>query len=1559
MDCRQIFSWFVIFLLINSIFPEPSFAASVLAEPKAGEEKTAATGAAKATEATAAVPAASAEKKAVVPETEVLSIQCSLEELSPQEAEVVKKLLQEGFVGNALDANSAISEELKKDRQKGDDKKLTLENNKLVLTNPDSNDAAVAEMPNQRMKPVEISHLLNTYVRSAPFAYGIVLNETLRTAKCKDPQSAECWISPGKLKLRNDGTGVVKIGGDLYREMKGWVSEKTGIGDANKLEGETAYLKGEIEATDPKQVEEIAYARLQKDMLPNSILADKFDVKLQTNCNNELCTISSYSTFDKYYNAWFSAEMVFGDFGPTLIGRTKKMFGIAGRRGLWPRLEDMGFMKSLRKSRLFRANSLISRYRNSRIQERLNKHGLGDFWNMITLNDIEHQNGAKLIKSQEFTAFWRELTKAGGYVDNIKDAQARKELLRAVNDVRKITSSMKAFRDEAFQKWKQAEATLGPDNPITRNLRIEFGKVQARNANVFDDVLDLDWQEMWSKTNPNFFMRYDSVKNVDTGKFHIMTEDHRNYKLIADKFEMDGHWGNWNPSRTLGTRFETDAAGNLIAYKPKLAGEKVGEIDWGSFEKAVAKGDFVEMATKLDDGTPMPITLQNIPIIKKKTKGNIQYYKYYYAPDRAITPYEFASDLTNGRSMYFDSDRAYGNATIMVDDLKNKGFGDFRYNSMLDKAFKEEQELIKQYFTLKGSVKWTAVPFAYWWMKRGGGIEKLSAYLLPDTWAQIEMVLGSEDEPIFSDAYIDFFANAGSDEGDLFVRILNKLPWKYVLDKVSDEFNPLREIYDKITSRQSREKVEDLAFFLTAPETCTGCVLNISAPKGFEMFRPFYMASQQMQAFLLEDTKTETDKGQLLITYSHHMNYKGKMTDAEENGDIDLTEALKNDKRPEEEEAEPKSCQKKVEELGNKYTLGGLGGILSFKGDQITGEKGGLLGGKRFGLLLAGAEAITYRYAFWGGVFATAMQQILIAPELQDCVDTEEGYYVHYFMPSKNETDKTTGQKKKSAEKTHDVVKAAKEQILDPIKRGVGQVGRETLEKVETELKKVSENPLENRIVQASLKTYGLTAAGMQAPDLFYLWCGPECDFRPAGYREEGKRKIAGVNDENVVADYEKGVLQTPYGDIEKPDLIRMDYLNNQIPAEVIPQRITKVVVPPSEELLFKVDVYGNTKVEHEQILECIRDGIEKQTGLKLNPDNAQSKNLADAFGRLDVVITNTHPVIKPESIEEKRIVANGQTKVIARGEDAAVNIKMNMDTEIAWTDKGTAKIEAVGNMRSMQFENGTIVHKPQTHELLIHLRHHKLGVVNQDDIRSLKSKLETVKNPETGCDEPAINFEALPNPESDRAKKAVDNFNKALKKQGPFQIFETETKRYVLYTDKDCKTHLKIIDKETGEVEKDIVGTVTQTPTGIKITEPDGTEHTLDFSADDGIPKVSFDGEPPETLRTAQGRNGSFYYDPTTGQWYAENGQLIPLIEAFKQAGIGTQVGKDGSVNSTATGNVLNLNIGEGKPGGLLNLPSLPENPLLLVIYILSLIVAIAFVRIRLENQAVGRRSR
>jgi hypothetical protein len=292
------------------------------------------------------------------------------------------------------------------------------------------------------------------------------------------------------------------------------------------------------------------------------------------------------------------------------------------------------------------------------------------------------------------------------------------------------------------------------------------------------------------------------------------------------------------------------------------------------------------------------------------------------------------------------------------------------------------------------------------------------------------------------------------------------------------------------------------------------------------------------------------------------------------------------------------------------------------------------------------------------------------------------------------------------------------------------------------------------------------------------------------------------------------------------------------------------------------------------------------------------------------------------------------------------------------------------GKFTSAQFKNGVIVYKPvpgKPGELLIWLQYHERSILHRSDVKGLKAKLDEVTNPETGCPEPAINLEAIPNlaaGQDSSITERVENFNQSIEKMGPFQMFDTERHRFIFYSEKTtpgcnpldegcCQDRVRIIDKETGEVyDQPIVGKVEQTPTGVKFTTADGKEHTLDFSADNGVPKISYNDMPPETLLSARGPNGSFWYDPDTETWHPYNAQLLPLIEAFKDRGVDVRHREDCTTSAQPGSNLMNVEFGGGSGDTPFNLPSMPMHPMALALFVLSMMAAICIARHGIEKK-------
>ena len=791
--------------------------------------------------------------------------------------------------------------------------------------------------------------------------------------------------------------------------------------------------------------------------------------------------------------------------------------------------------------------------------------------------------------------------------------------------------------------------------------------------------------------------------------------------------------------------------------------------------------------------------------------------------------------------------------------------------------------------------------------------------MLPDSWKELNIYQKEAD--IYKNAYIDFFANEGSDDGDMFARVINNLPWAMVYEKVSTLWKPAQDAMQGLTKSQQRTTVENLAFYLTGPEGCSTCSINMQSPK-LEKFIPSFVSTNPLDSYILEDTQSADakKKGQLLIAYESHSDLSGKASNEDSGGEpIDLSAAKK----------DAKTCKEAVEN-----SVWGLNWVPGMEGKNLGPAVAGVIGG---------TEMLTYYFLFWGGIFSTVWSQTETIPQFRDCVDADEGYFIHYFAPAIKEQKKSEkAVPELSTEKAADFLSYAKDQFMGSVSGDKNSMTQEAASDIGKEIDKFVKNAKKSNIVQAKLSLSGSSSGKLEGTDLLYIWVGEGAVGTPSSYNTTGK---------TVISDPEKGIsitadnatgqlLRNGVPIITNPDAVRLMSTDTRIPANEIPQNLTISCMPDTNETAFVINSRGESFVESPALLNCLKEGVMMQTGLPMN-----NKNLTEVFGRVNSVATASHPNIRPN---DTGIVAEGSPRKIAEGEAAAMFISTGGNVNLSSSNDG---LPSLGKLVSIQFKNGVIVVKPDGC-LLVWLKHHENGILNQNDAKGLKTTLTHDTNPETGCEEPAVNFEVQGNPESGNSEEKAKLFNQSLAKMGPFQSFETPDKRYILYMDESCVEHLRIIDKATGQI-TDYTGTTTQTPTGIKFTDENGKVHTLDFASKDGVPTVTYDGGKPEVLTAAQGRNGSFWYDPKEGLWYAENGQLLPLLDAFRK-GISTQAGPNG-VTSTAAGNVLNLELGNDK-SNLLNLPSLPGNILVLFIFIAAMASSFAIAR-RVRLVSVKRR--
>ncbi|VVB99105.1 Uncharacterised protein [uncultured archaeon] len=1164
-----------------------------------------------------------------------------------------------------------------------------LASDELILQDPrDENKGTKVKIPNEKMKPSEISQFLNVKVKG-PFAFGIVLEDTLRTGKCKDPASPECTLTGPNLNRRNSGSGILADTKPVIEAFKGI---KDYFIDSNQsktqfTKADEAKLRAAVTLDANSGDVSIKTAkRPEQALVANSILAATFSAKIATNCNNSSCIISTYSLFDKYFNSWMSTEMVTSSFGPSALFYAKKLFGWTGRRGFFQgvREEYQKFLDRYR-SRFITNESFLGKQLAARLQNRLDKYGWKE-WYMKLVSGNANGTGYHLIKTEEFQHFLGSMLEPNGFLSHIKTKEEKAEFLRLVQDMRTMVRASKSRLTESKNAWKTAESSLGPESAVTKQAYINYGKQFSTEMMFYDDILYLDAPE-WMIRHPNLGLYNKGVMVVrpDGGSEVIdLYKEHRNFQRIVKKFAEDGSFRDFEKKASEGYDHVFQSRGDgLVYYTFDVDSVKEAPINLSYGNIKTAANNRKKVFVKDDYGEYLPYNDTSEELLRGRLTKPAQLFNGDWKEGGVITPEQFVSRLTNGRlAANFENMGVY-NTEMLLDTLKERNWVSRRYFDQLDKLMAQDDELIKSYFSIKGGAKWTTIPYGYWWAKKGFGIEDLSQYQLPDTWHDIKIYPGGQE--IYNYAFVDFFANEGSDQGDIFVQVLNKLPWKLILDELSQKFNPVKNLYDTLSGNQLRSETENLAFYLTGPEQCAGCDITITS-QAMNDFRPFFFVpSQKMTSYILEDTKTDTakEKGQTIIAYAGRTNLEGK-SGTNEGTKIDLVDAI-NGKNG------LKSCTQAVQEL-NFY------GINIGKNLPTALTKGGRIGGT-----LAAFESVSYAVFLWPGIFASAAIQLSIAPQLHDCIDTEEGYYVHYFVPVKEVKDKQATTSEKSTEKVQKLVKDAKEKLFDQFNADSGSFVQEAKDKIGTELDKFVDDSKNNDIVQATLNFEGQSSGQLSTRDLFYFWCGKGCEINAAGYRTQGGETLKGVNGVEVGLDFGKGIVTVDGKEIiNKPDNVRLASTNLNVPAVEIPHLVSQACleVNNGSDKAIEISAQGDVVVLNSNLLNCIREGVMAQTGLPL-----ESSKLNDAFGKLDSVVTSTHPNVKAL---DDRIIAEGVPRKIATGRNQAITVFANKSVELSSSNDGQ---NSIGRLESIQFANGVIVVKPDGC-FLVWLRHHEGGIL-------------------------------------------------------------------------------------------------------------------------------------------------------------------------------------------------------------------------------------------------------
>ncbi|MFH0905760.1 MAG: hypothetical protein V1824_00300, partial [archaeon] len=265
-------------------------------------------------------------------------------------------ILVNGFVINNVGSDKTANS----DRPK-------LENNDVLLTNSSSKagDSSIKkEMPDKIIDPEETPTLLgqNCY---GPFSYGVNLTENLRIGRCKNTDTNDgCYVREDGLFRQNGVTGFFKELNTIKKDALDWLyinklnEEISGKIDPSKQytsnvdlgafsdmsAEELADFKALMEDSNKSDVKIEQMQVLKGKMVKNVFETDNFRADMETTCIGDNCYINMYSLFDKMFNQYLSADMVYSSASPVLWN---SVAGLLKNNAAFKRVTGTGYDKWL------------------------------------------------------------------------------------------------------------------------------------------------------------------------------------------------------------------------------------------------------------------------------------------------------------------------------------------------------------------------------------------------------------------------------------------------------------------------------------------------------------------------------------------------------------------------------------------------------------------------------------------------------------------------------------------------------------------------------------------------------------------------------------------------------------------------------------------------------------------------------------------------------------------------------------------------------------------------------------------------------------------------------------------------------------------------------------------------------------------------------------------------------------------------------------------------------------------------------------------------------------
>ncbi|MDD4983878.1 MAG: hypothetical protein PHH82_03520 [Candidatus ainarchaeum sp.] len=1353
---------------------------------------------------------------------------CKTERLSPEEINILwDEYLRTGFTPNQI--ISGTPEELKNSEKTVEKKDF---NKDATFTSIVDDKAITADVRTDQKIPYN-SYIFNKVI-DGDYAYGVFLNDSLRIGRCKDG-TIGCAVTSD-----NNGLYLRNSDGAIKTFTEGVKSFFTG----DEIKQKDAYGAGVVNQEEIKDKVDLSQADAQQDINVvkfthelqekpmSSFLVDDFSSEFMMLCNNQdsdsRCRVLLYSFFDKRYNAYYSGSLISIAGGPIAWGAVSKVFG--------------GFAS-------FKYGAMVTKAVKKVTDPA--KQLLKDTWYKLIAKDFGYFSknvGDTVLKATQKGGIGGSLKVLGDNAYEIVPAKLVAAIQKDMVPGLTTAQAKEAIGDVVVARASAADYGRGFLESVSGESDVFIKRAAAIEAADKAPVL------LGAQMNDTFLNENFAGWVVDTAGGSVAAMKPITKFDIAPKFLK----GEIDPSKIYklaagGTAAEGVALSDLKNFlKSNPSEEYLVEIAGTSVPLNASTVDAVkDAAAKEGIGSLSILTASRTPIDFGKF-GGYEGFKQKFAKDY----YDFVKYKYTTAANNYD--------TIMNTLQGAKAMPTRNANAM---------NFFMKLWAGKGSaigglVRLEAIPTMYWMAKTGEFGDTFKAYMIKEQdLTTIKTYTGADS--LYNSAYMDIFSREGSNNGDMFSKVIDYIVF---IDNIGLLSNEMEQSIKSFFSHQFRDEPEDLVFYNEALKCGKGaCTISLNKQAAKEKIENTDVVSGKdvdiindkihVNTQSLQGTKNyvvefpdpvpsdDPDPGYTLSAFVHRMNIVGK------DGEINLASAL----------AQKEDCVSKAKGL----TIVGIPFGSMFASDVDPSKFAIPLGivDNSIGLALTGIP----------GLALSVVSSILIMEQVQEqvgnCVDIVDGYYVtDSLIPYQDMNDSLMS-------KIGGVASKGEKETEKSLLEGT------PLDKIATTIKDQFNKIISNKTheaIQINVETKGKTNGSVYAEDIFLIWEGGNASQINLKYDDKSYTTLKDKDGKTAIIDNEKGIFEINGKQINNPDLVRLMKRNNRGPFYSMPVAVT-VFSANSVGNMFEAHTNGDFLVKDPSILDCIRAGVFEQTGMTM-----MGNSLYEHMGPVTEILVESGTIIRPSLYgSENQFSMEGTTIGRIPMPNSTLTVKGDRTVVI----KNAQKSYELDGVVGIAFEKGSIVYKAQTNEFIMWIEN--MAQIDGKYISNLMSNHNPQINEETGCEEDAFDLKLAPIPGDVTAEEEVGKMNIALEKAGPFQYFQTPKYNIIFYSKMEsgvCKKYMKVVDRETGRVISDAeVTSVTKTPDGYKVTTADGKTHDIGFEVANGKPILSYNGD-KQPLLIAQGKDGAFYYDPSTGKWYVDNAQVLPIDDDFKLHGSATQ---------------------------------------------------------------------